>query len=92
VIASGLTVTGGGRLGKAAAVRSNDFKKMWFVAAVIEGPSMDGDVGVWATNDLGGGGMVFSASGFAKEFSDWGPGPGFSVSDDGASEAMTCVA
>lgn len=90
-IETGLTVSGGGTLGAAQAVKSNDFEQAWFVAAEIRGPSLD-EVGVWATNGLtAGDGLIFAADGFAKEFSDWGDGPGFSIADDGAQEAKNCV-
>lgn len=64
-IETGLTLDGGS-LGRAAAVRSNDFDKVWFVAAQITGPGVN-DVGVWATNSLeAGGGLIFAADGLAR--------------------------
>jgi hypothetical protein len=74
-IATGLTVTGGGKLGEAAAVRSEDFEKVYYVSAVILGPGFEGEetVGTWATNSLRpGGGLIMAADSMAREFSDWG--------------------
>ena len=90
-IEQGLTVTGGGSLSNGQVVRSDDFENVYFVAAQIEGEGMEDSVGVWATNDPGGDGTIFSAEGFAREFSDWGDGPGFSPSDDGLDEARDCA-
>lgn len=90
-IETGLTVTGGGSLSNGYIVRSSDYEQVYFVAAQIEGEGMDDSVGVWATNDPDGGGLIFAAEGLAREFSDWGDGPGFSSSDDGLSEARDCA-
>jgi len=99
-IASGLTVQGGS-LSKGAAVKSEDFEKVWFVAAEIDGAGGlegTGEIGVWATNadpSRGPSGSIFSVDGFAKEFSDWGDGSTtdatLSMSDDGAQEAVECL-
>ncbi len=47
------------------------------------------------TNDLNGGGLIYSVDAVAEEFSDWGPGgqtdAGFSMSDDGAQESVDCA-
>ena len=98
-IETGLTVSGGGTLRRPAfAVRSGDFERVWFVAAEIDGSGMEGggQVGVWATNrdpavGASSPGLIFAADGLAREFSDWGEGPGFSITDDGAREARDCV-
>jgi hypothetical protein len=90
-IEAGLTVTGGGSLSNAFIVRSGDFENVYFVAAQIEGEGMGGAVGVWATNGPNGDGSIFSADAFAAEFSDWGDGPGFNLSDDGLAEARDCA-
>lgn len=98
-IAEGLTVTGGGMLRDAQAVRSGDFSSVYFIAAEIDGPGIDGDgqIGVWASNSLTPGmGLIYSVNAVANEFSDWGDGGAtdaeFSASDDGAEEAVVCVA
>jgi hypothetical protein len=94
---SALTVSGGGSLRAAYAVRSNDFEKVWFIAAEIQGLGMEGDdeVAIWATNIPPGSGtpsgMIFAVNGFAEEFSVWPTGSDISGSDDGASEARGCV-
>jgi hypothetical protein len=90
-IETGLTVAGGDSLSNAFIVRSNDFENVFFVAARFEGEGMSDTVGAWATNRADGSGSVFAADSFAKEFSDWGDGPGFSLSDDGLSEARSCA-
>jgi hypothetical protein len=95
-IASGLTVTGGGSLRDAAAVRSDDFESAFFISAEVDGPGIegDGDVGTWVTNRLEGG-VIYSVDAVAREFSDWGDGGDtdaeFSLSDDGAEESRDCV-
>lgn len=95
-IAEGLTVSGGGSLRDGWAVRSEDFEQVYFVAAEMDGSGMEGDgeVGLWATNDLAGG-LIFAVNSMAEEFSDWGSGGGtdaeLTTSDDGADEALDCV-
>ena len=96
-IAKGLTVTGGGTLRNGYAVKSDDFSKVYMVAADIQGVGMEGDneIGVWATNSLDGTGLIFAVDGVAKEFSDWGHGDttdaNITQSSDGVSEAEECV-
>jgi len=96
-LASGLTVQGGGTLRDAWAVRSNDFENVYFVAAEIDGPGIegDGDIGVWTASDPSSPGGHYSVNAVAKEFSDWGDGgattAGFSLADDGVSESRDCV-
>jgi len=95
-IEQGLTITGGGLLGEASAVKSNDFESVYFVAAMLRGEGMGDDaIGLWATNDLDGNGMIYAVDAIANEFSDWADGratdAAFSVSDDGAQEAIDCL-
>ena len=96
-IAEGLTVTGGGTLRNGYAVKSDDFAKVYMVAADIQGTGMEGDneIGVWATNSLDGAGLIFAVDGLAKEFSDWGRGDTsdahITLSSDGVSEAKECA-
>jgi hypothetical protein len=96
-IAEGLTVTGGGTLRNGYAVKSDDFSKVYMVAADIQGVGMesDGEVGVWATNSLDGSGLIFAVDGLAKEFSDWVHGDttdaNITQSSDGVSEAKNCA-
>jgi len=96
-IAEGLTVNGGGTLRNGYAVKSDDFSKVYMVAADIQGTGMEGDgeVGVWATNSLDGGGLIFAVDGLAKKFSDWGHGDTtdahITQSSDGVAEAKECA-
>jgi hypothetical protein len=87
------------RPAKASAVRSDDFEKVFYVSAVIEGPGRLG-VGTWATNSLKvGGGLIIAANDYAREVTDWGEAaedgsPAAEVRDmanDGATESQTCV-
>jgi hypothetical protein len=97
-IAEGLTVASGGTLSNASAVKSNDYEAVYFVAAEIDGPGMEGDgeVGVWAIGgNLEDPDLFLSVDGFAHEFSDWGYGPdttfAVQIGDDGAREAQQCA-
>jgi hypothetical protein len=66
---------------------------VWFVAADLQGRGLAAreDIGVWATNRLAMAGLTFSGNAVAREFSDWGPGPGFRLSDDGLIQAESCT-
>jgi hypothetical protein len=103
-IASGLTVKYGGWLGKAAAVRSDDFERVWYVSAVILGPAIGAEtVGTWAVNVKPdakyAGGLIIAADSVAREFSDWGEAAaeGSPVAEvrglenDGAQESRDCL-
>jgi len=97
-IASGLTVSGGGSLRDGWAVKSNDFNSLYFIAAEIDGPGLEGngEIGLWATNRLEPGqGLILSVDSFAKEFSVWPHGDttdsNITQFDDGADEAKMCV-
>jgi hypothetical protein len=90
-ISAGLNT--GIHLRAARAVRSHDYSTVWFVAANLQGPGLAAreDIGVWATDRLGTSGLTFSGNAVAREFSDWGPGPGFHLSDDGFIQAESCT-
>jgi hypothetical protein len=103
-IESGLTTDGKGRLrNEAFAVKSNDYEKVWMVAAEIDAPSLQGvgDVGVWGTNEdpskKTSSGLIIRANGMAAEFSDWGAAAqdgsaaDLNATDDGVAEAEACV-
>ncbi len=103
-IASGLTVKYGGELGKAAAVRSHDFERVWYVSAVILGAGIGSEtVGTWAVNvkpdAKHAGGLIIAADSVAREFSDWGEAaaegsPAAEVrglENDGAQESRDCL-
>ena len=77
-IEDGLTISGGGSLRTAQAVRSNDQPDTYFLAADLEGPGLDGvgPIAVWGVNgDLmrgEGSGFIRWANGTAFKFSEWG--------------------
>jgi hypothetical protein len=104
VIESGLDIAGDGGLSRGMAVKSDDYPMeawvgdLWFIAADFRGPGMDGQHGVWGTNKANADdtGMIFAASPYAVEFSQWGDGrqtdaeigPG----KHGYEEAQECLA
>lgn len=96
-IAAGIKPETGVTLSGFRAFRSEDFERIWMVGAALNGPGLDGsDVAVWATNQFRDPpdftGLIFSADGFAKEFSDYGDRGGeFSSVDQGVEEVRNCV-
>ena len=99
-IASGLSIGGGGTLVKtsARAIKSNDFKNIYFIAAEIQGQGMEskGEIGLWASNSIEAGkGMLLSVNSLAIEFSVWPNGKKsqarLSQFDHGGQEAINCV-
>lgn len=93
-------LTAGERLRSARAVKSSDFKSVWFISAEIDGPGLDGDgeIGTWAkTGPLGAGaGRILSIDTvFAQQLSGWDAGDttyaGVTMADDGAEESRHCV-
>jgi hypothetical protein len=100
-IETGLTVEGGGRLMNARAVKSNDFKRVYFISADIEGPGLEGpnpdEIGTWSKSGplRVGDGLIYAVDATANEFSDWGDGrktdAELSMEDDGAEESKDCV-
>lgn len=77
-------------------VRSNDYQKVYFVAAQITGPGLDNIIGVWAiTGDPDTPGMFFSVNGYAHVFSGFGIGSttdaNFTMDKHGAEEAYFCA-
>jgi hypothetical protein len=89
---------GGGSLTNAKAVKSNDFERVYFISADIDGPGLEGsdDIGTWVTNGtLQDSGLTLSVDNVAIEFSTW---PDISTTDlevsmqnDGAEESRECV-
>jgi len=82
------------------AVRSRDFKHVWFVSAEIDGPGLEGngDIGTWAKTGsrAARGGLILSVdSVFAQVLSGWPAGDstyaGVTMDDDGARESRDCV-
>lgn len=90
-ITRGLSVSGGGSLGRAAAVKSEAFQRVYFVAAEIHGAGLSNTVGVWGVNSLSDPGMIFSAGAMAEGFSQWGRDTRVSVVDHGISESRRCL-
>lgn len=91
-------LTGNVTLSEAAAVKSDDFNKAWFIAAEIDGPGLEGkgDVGVWMSNSLDpGSGVTMAVDAVAQEFSDWPDADktdaGASMAHDGARESRDCL-
>lgn len=86
-------------LRNAQAVRSDDFEKVYFISADLQGPELEGtgDIATFAANNIDGPGLVLSVDDVAKEFTDWlhgdREGAQFHVtmSDDGARESHDCV-
>jgi hypothetical protein len=99
-IAEGLTLTGGGStLTNAKAVKSNDYQRVYFISADIDGAGLEGpdDIGTWAKNGplRVGEGLILSVDSVATEFSDWPDAATtdfmLSMQDDGAEESKDCV-
>jgi hypothetical protein len=86
------------RVENAQAVKSTDYKNVYFIAVDIQGPGLEGttDIGVWASNVLEPGkGMILSVDAVAAEMSKWPKGEntkaGVTMADDGAREAVACL-
>ena len=85
----------GNTLARAEAVKSDDFESAWFIAGIVE--EAGSEPALWVINDIsqGGAGVMYSVNDVARDVSDWGDGTrtdaAFSPSDDGASEALSCV-
>lgn len=75
----------------ARAVRSDDYERVYMIAAQVHGPGIDGEIGVWASNDHRNPGLIYAVDGIAREFSDWGTLPDSSATDDGVAEARRCA-
>lgn len=100
LIASRLTVAGGGTLRNAQAVKSDEHQNVYYIAADIQGAGLEGgsDIGVWASNRIEAldiGVLIMTVDATAKEFSDWLDG-GRSDSrlrstDKGAERAVNCA-
>lgn len=58
-------------LSNGRAYRSPDYEQVYFVAADITAPGVDGDPAVWATNDLNGGGVFMAVDNVAQTFTTW---------------------
>jgi hypothetical protein len=88
------------RLRNARAVKSGDFKSVWFISAEIDGPGLDGDgeIGTWAKTGplaVGAGRILSIDTVFAQQLSGWDAGDttyaDVTMADDGAAESRHCV-
>lgn len=80
------------------AVLSNDYERVWFVAAEITGPAIQPKqaIGLWAINgELDAPGIILSVNGFAQEFTPYPDGTTTDAQtsqfDDGAQEVLACA-
>ena len=93
-IASFLDLEGKATLRGAQAVRTRDYERVWFVAADIQAPGLEGsdDVFVWATQSVDQmGSWINSVRGGSETVSKWPNDYGFTTADDGAREAKECT-
>ena len=98
-IESALVMEGEGTIPRAAAARSPDHERWYYIAAEIDGPGLEGPghVGVWSSNRLSreGTGMMFAVGEVANGFSDWGDGGDtrarLRFTDPGARAARRCL-
>lgn len=87
-----LDVAGWGKLRTVSAVRSRDFVSVWFIAAEVDGPGIEGtgDTHVWAKmGELADYGMIFAVG--SDGFSHVPTNERFSPYDDGYAAASDCV-
>jgi hypothetical protein len=84
-------------IAKARAVRSKDFKRVYFVSGELEGPNLDGpgDVATWAMNALRPSPtrplpIVYSVDALAIQTSDWPTGD-ITPADNGFTKSRNCV-
>jgi hypothetical protein len=98
-IEDGLNVSVAGTLKDARAVKSEDFKQVYFISAEIDGEGMEGagEIATWAKSGplRVGGGLIYAVDGFANQFSNSDDGGDtdaqLSMDDDGAEESRSCV-
>lgn len=97
-INQGLTIQGGGTFQNAQAVKSTDYKSVYFISGDLQGSGLegDGDIATFARNgELDGSGMIIAVDAVANEFSDWADGRTMrlpmTMSDSGASQSQACV-
>jgi len=79
----------------AMAIKSNDFKKVYFIAALVDGMNSE-EVAIWTSNSLQAGeGMIMSINEVAIKSSLWPDGKktkaNILLSDHGVSESEECV-
>lgn len=97
-IEDGLNVSVAGTLKDARAVKSEDFKQVYFISAEIDVEEGAGEIATWAKSGplRVGGGLIYAVNGFANQFSNYDDGGDtdaqLSMDDDGAEESKACVA
>lgn len=92
-MASGVTKT---KVTRATAVKSPDFKNLYFVAVQFTAEGIDKQTGVWASNALqAGDGVILAVDGIAQQFSDWPHGnetdADISPADSSVATATDCL-
>lgn len=94
-IANRLTVQDG-RLRNGFYVRSERRPGIYFVSAEVDGAGLegDGDIGTWATEDVGGSGAIYAADSLARKHSnlrDARQAANVTLDDEGLSESRECA-
>lgn len=93
-IESGLNITGGGSIRNLSAVKSNNFKNVYFVSGDLQGSGLEGsnDIATFNTNDIGASSaIVNSTNGVAEEFSVFPTVKDITMNDDGVRESIACA-
>lgn len=95
-IASGAKPGTGLQPVRAAAYRSPDFEKVFFIAMEFQATGISNEVGVWASNNIETGqASIMSIDGFAQEFTDWPIGSqtqaAISPGDPSVEKARACL-
>jgi len=83
-------------IGNAYMLRSNDYTRIYFVAAQITGPELDNLIGVWAiSGDPATPGLIYAINGNAHQFSGFGMGDKtdavLTMDSHGAQETFNCL-
>ena len=95
-IASGREDGTGLKGGRAVAVKSPDFSKVYFIAMEFKAPCIGTEAGVWASNSLKpGGGLTMAVDGMAQEFTVWpdadSTNANISKADASVDAALSCL-
>lgn len=95
-IMSGAEAGTGAKFVRAAAVKSPDFAKVYFIAVEFSAPGISNQVGVFTSNSLTtGGGIVMAVDAFAQEFTVWPDADtskaAISKADPSVADAKACL-
>lgn len=82
--------TDGGKWVEGQAVKSAEHAGAYYVAGKLK-VGADEVVGVWASNEVDGTGVIQSVDGIASQFTDYPQATEFSVTDAGADAAKACL-